>query len=71
MRKLSVVLTVMACAAMRVDVLNNYEYGVAISSEMAAILVLAAFGVVALPAAILGWNAHFKLTTAVCVALTV
>src|SRR5258706_4302267 len=66
-------LALMAVAAVRVDILNNLEYGRTVSSELATILVLAAIGVVALPtaASILGWSQHLKLTTVVCVALTV
>ena len=66
-------LALMAIAAVRVDILNNLEYGLTVSGELATILVLAAIGVVALPtaAAILGWSRHLKVTTAVCVALTV
>jgi hypothetical protein len=63
----------MALCAVRVDVLNNWEYGSTVSSELAMILVLAALGVVALPtaASVLGWSKHTKLTTIVCVMLTV
>jgi hypothetical protein len=66
-------LALMAVAAVRVDVLNNLEYGRTVSSELATILVLAAIGVVALPtaASILGWSRHIKLTTIVCIMLTV
>jgi cation transport regulator ChaC len=66
-------LALMALAAVRVDVLNNWEYGKTVSLELATILVLAAVGVVALPtaAAILGWSRHIKLTVFVCVLLTV
>jgi hypothetical protein len=66
-------LALMATSAVRVDVLNNLEYGLTVSSELATILVLSAIGVVALPtaASILGWSRHLKLTTVVCVALTV
>src|SRR5258706_3635658 len=66
-------LALMAVAAVRVDLINNWEYGKTVSFELATILVLAAIGVVALPAAasILGWSRHIKLTTIVCVLLTV
>ncbi len=66
-------LALMAIAAVRVDIINNWEYGQTVSLELATILVLAALCVVALPtaAAILGWNRHIKLTTIVCVLLTV
>src|ERR1700731_1383506 len=49
------------------------DYGLTVSPELATILVLAAIGVVALPtaASILGWSKHIKLTTIVCVMLTV
>src|SRR5712671_2144015 len=66
-------LTLMAASAVRVDILNNVEYGRTVSPELATILVLAAISVVALPtaASILGWSRHIKLTTVVCVMLTV
>lgn len=66
-------LAAMSVAAVRVDILNNYEYGVTVSNELATVLVLAAFGVVAIPtaASILGWSKNFRITTAMCVALTV
>ncbi len=66
-------LLTMAVAAVRVDILNNWEYGQTVSLELATILVIAALCVVALPvaASILGWNRHIKLTTGVCVVLTV
>src|ERR1700730_4468767 len=66
-------LALMAASAVRVDILNNLEYGRTVSSELATILVLAAIGVVALPtaASILGWSRHIKFTTIVCVMLTV
>lgn len=66
-------LLVMAMAAMTVDVINNYQYGASVSYQMAAVMVIAAFGVVAIPAAasIVGLSGHLKLTTAICVALTV
>jgi hypothetical protein len=66
-------LALMAVAAVRVDLINNWEYGQTVSPEMATILVLAAVGVVSLPTAgaILGWNRHLKWTCVVCVVLTV
>jgi hypothetical protein len=66
-------LATMAAVAVRVDVLNNWEYGHTVSAELASILVLAAVGIVAVPvaASILGWSRHFKVTAAICVALTV
>jgi hypothetical protein len=68
-----VALAIVAIAAVRVDVLNNLEYGRTISDEMATIMVLAAVCVCALPAAaaMAGWNGLLKLTTGVCVVLTV
>src|SRR5712671_5711368 len=65
-------LTLMAASAVRVDILNNVEYGRTVSSELATILVLAAIGVVPLTtaASILGWSRHIKLTTIACVMLT-
>jgi hypothetical protein len=66
-------LALMAIAAVRVDILNNWEYGSTVSLELATILVLAALCVVALPtaAAILGWSRHLRWTTTICVLLTV
>ena len=66
-------LAIMAAVAVRVDVLNNWQYGLTVSPELASILVLAAIGVVAIPvaAAILGWSRHLRITAAICVALTV
>ena len=66
-------LAIMAAVAVRVDVLNNWQYGLSISPELASILVLAAIGVIAIPvaAAILGWSRHLRITAAICVALTV
>ncbi len=66
-------LSTMAAVAVRVDVLNNWEYGQTISAELASILVLAAVAVVAIPvaASILGWSRHLRVTAAICVALTV
>jgi hypothetical protein len=62
-----------ALAAMRIDVLNNYEYGVQISHELAGVMVLAAIGVTALPAAaaLRGWDWLLRLGTAASVLLTV
>ncbi len=66
-----IALASMALAAVRVDILNNLEYGMTVSSELATIL--AAIGVVALPtaASILGWSRHLRITTTVCVIVTV
>ena len=68
-----IALSTMAAVAVRVDVLNNWEYGQTISAELASILVLAAVGVVAVPvtASILGWSRHLRITAALCVVLTV
>jgi hypothetical protein len=70
---LGAVLALLAVAAIRVDILNNWEYGSTVSLELATILVLAAICVVALPtgASVLGWSKHLKWTTIVCVTLTV
>jgi hypothetical protein len=70
---LGAVLALLAVAAVRVDILNNWEYGSSVSFELATILVLAAICVVALPtgASVLGWSKHLKWTTTVCVVLTV
>ena len=66
-------LSIMAAVAVRVDILNNWQYGLTISAELASILVLAAVAVVAVPvaASILGWSRHLRITAAICVALTV
>ena len=68
-----IALALMAGYAVKVDIVNNWEYGQTISAEMAGIMALTAIGVVAIPtaAAILGWSRHLKLTTIVCVVLTV
>ncbi|MGA7324038.1 MAG: hypothetical protein WBX25_06060 [Rhodomicrobium sp.] len=67
------ILAVMALMAVRVDVVNNYTYGLTVNIELAMILVLAALCVVCLPtvAAILGWSRHLRWTTTICVLLTV
>ncbi len=66
-------LALMALAAMRVDLINNVDYGMTVSAEMATIMALAAIGVVAIPSAasILGWSRHLKAVTWICVALTI
>lgn len=69
----------MACAAARVDILQNIKYGVNISTEAAIVLGLAAGCVVILPtaASALRWRDHLAATvilwatTTLCVALTV
>jgi hypothetical protein len=63
-----------ALAAVRVDVLNNYEYGLSEGGpELATVMVLAAVCVVALPvvAAIYGWSSLLRWMTALCVLMTV
>ena len=62
-----------ALAAMRIDVLNNYNYGGQISHELAGVMVLAAIGVTALPAAaaLRGWDWLLRLGTVASVLLTV
>lgn len=66
-------LACIAGAATRIDVLNNYEYGVQISHELAGVMVLAAIGVTALPAAaaLRGWDWLLRLATVASVLLTV
>ena len=48
----------MAVAACTVDVLNNRDYGLSFSEEAATVLMIAAIGVVAIPAAagVMGWT---------------
>jgi hypothetical protein len=46
---IGLLLSSIALAAMRIDVLNNYDYWVQISRELAGVMVLAAIGVTALP----------------------
>jgi hypothetical protein len=60
-------------AAVRVDVLNNLEYGLTVSQECATVMVLAALGVAIIPvaAAVLGWSRHLRATAVICVGLTV
>ncbi|WP_127078315.1 hypothetical protein [Rhodomicrobium lacus] len=67
------VLFAMAGAATAIDLANNIEYGATYSTELAAIMGLAAVGLVAIPtaASALGWSRHLKLATALCVVLTV
>ena len=62
-----------AVAATRIDVLNNHEYGVQISHELAGVMVLAAIGVTALPAAaaLRGWDWPLRLATVASVLLTI
>ena len=68
-----IVLGGMAGFAVRVDILNNWSYGMTVSEELASVMVLAAAGVVALPvvASITGWNLFLRLTATLFVALTV
>ena len=66
-------LGVIALAAVRVDVLNNLEYGMAEGGpELATVMVIAAVCVVALPivAAIYGWSSLLGWMTALCVLMT-
>jgi hypothetical protein len=67
-----VILAGFAVAAVRVDVINNYEYGATISREMSIILVISALSVAVLPAtaSLTGWNKHLKATTLICTTLT-
>jgi hypothetical protein len=60
-------------AGLRIDILNNWNYGASISHELAGVLVLAAIGVAALPAVagFKGWSWLYGLGTAGCVILTV
>jgi hypothetical protein len=60
-------------AALRIDILNNWHYGLTVSHELAGVLLLAAIGVAALPAVagFKGWGWLYGLGTAGCVALTV
>jgi hypothetical protein len=77
MRALSVLvgllLGALCVAALRIDILNNWHYGVTVSHELAGVLVLAAIGVAALPAVagLRGWSWLYGLGAAGCVALTV
>lgn len=62
-----------ALAALKVDVFNNYAYGMAEGGpELATVMVLAAISVVALPvaAAIYGWSTLLRIMTALCVLMT-
>lgn len=67
-----VCLGAIALAAVRVDILNNYEYGSGVSPELATVMVLAAVCVVALPtaAAIYGWHQLLGWMTVICVLMT-
>jgi hypothetical protein len=66
-------LAAMAGVAVRIDILNNWEYGKTVNVELATAFAIAAVAVVAIPiaAAILGWSRHLKALTWICVALTV
>jgi hypothetical protein len=66
-------LGVIAVSAMRIDLVNNYEYGVQISRELASVMILPAIGVTVLPAAaaLRGWDWLLRLGTAASVLLTV
>jgi len=63
---------IMACTAMRLDIMNNYEYGLTISNYAADAFVLAAFSVVAIPtgAAAIGWRKHFIVLMAIALSVT-
>jgi hypothetical protein len=77
MRALSVLagllLAAICLAGLRIDILNNWEYGLTVSHELAGVLVVAAIGVAALPAVagLRGWTALYVLGTAGCITLTV
>lgn len=77
MRSLSVLagtlLAAICLAGLRIDILNNWNYGLTVSHELAGVLVLAAIGVAALPAVagLRGWSWLYGLGTAGCVILTV
>jgi hypothetical protein len=70
---IGIVLAAMAAFAVRVDILNNWAYGMTITPELASVMVLAAIGVAALPvvASIMGWNPFLRATTLLFVALTI
>jgi hypothetical protein len=70
---IGLVLAAMAAFAVRVDILNNWAYGMTITPELASVMVLAAAGVAALPvaASITGWNPFLRATTLLFVALTI
>ncbi|HET8728312.1 MAG TPA: hypothetical protein VFO41_12430, partial [Alphaproteobacteria bacterium] len=61
-----------AGAALRVDILNNYEYGASVSAELATVMVIAAVCVGALPAiaGVFGWSWPLRGLTGFCVVLT-
>ena len=61
-----------ALSALKVDVVNNYEYGAQISAELATVMVIAAICVGALPAmaAVFGWSGLIRSLTALCVLMT-
>lgn len=68
------VLATMGVAAMRIDLINNYEFGTKISHELGLAMALAAIAVTALPsaAALLGkWDRLLRVGTAMAVLLTV
>jgi hypothetical protein len=77
MRALSVLagllLAAICLAGLRIDILNNWEYGLTVSHELAGVLAVAAIGVAVLPAVagLRGWNALYALGTAGCITLTV
>lgn len=58
----------LAAGATAIDVVNNHDYGASISPAMAAVMILAALGLTAIPAvaAIRGWGSLRMVGTAVC-----
>jgi hypothetical protein len=62
----------LALGATAIDVWNNHDYGASISQGMAAVMVLAALGLTAIPgvAAIRGWNFLRVLGTVLCLIAT-
>ncbi len=66
-------LALLACAAAGVDLANNYAFGITISPMFAAVTVIAAIGVIVIPAVatILGWCWLKRIATAAVVAMTV
>ena len=65
-------LTIAVTAAI-IDLINNSAYGISISPAMCGVMVIAAAGVIVIPASagVLGWNWHARATTVICVALTI
>lgn len=67
------ILAAICLAGLRIDILNNFQYGSTVSHELASVLVLAAIGVATLPAiaGFRGWGWLYLLGTTGCVALTI